>query len=130
MTQPHEHDYPAPRLEPVPTDARGDDVVEGIGTPDAVAAASLARPQETAPGQLVRIRGVEWVRPTDLIARHAGRMAGRGIDVQAELARRARAAAAGGARRVSDRARRLPPLGAFGRSGSEQGAVRDGVGMR
>lgn len=37
-------------------------------------------------------RGVEWVRPSDLIAASSARAAGRGIDFQAELARQARRA--------------------------------------
>ncbi len=37
-------------------------------------------------------RGIAWVRPTDLIASSTARIAGRGINLQAELARRARRA--------------------------------------
>ena len=37
-------------------------------------------------------RGIAWVRPTDLIASGTARIAGRGINVQAELAHRARRA--------------------------------------
>lgn len=37
-------------------------------------------------------RGIEWVRPSDLIAASSARAAGRGIDFQAELARQARRA--------------------------------------
>lgn len=35
-------------------------------------------------------RGIAWVRPTDLIASSTARIAGRGINLQAELAHRAR----------------------------------------
>lgn len=35
-------------------------------------------------------RGIEWVRPTDLIASSSARVAGLGIDFQAELGRQAR----------------------------------------
>lgn len=78
-----------------------------------------------------RGRGVEWVRPTDLIARQSSRLAGHGIDVHTELARRARIAAREGARRLSERARRLPPVSAFGRHGASQtGPERSGVGLR
>ncbi|MDO5671768.1 MAG: hypothetical protein Q4G30_02770 [Actinomycetaceae bacterium] len=37
-------------------------------------------------------RGIAWVRPTDLIASSAARIAGRGINFQTELAHRARRA--------------------------------------
>jgi hypothetical protein len=75
--------------------------------------------------------GVEWVR-----------MAGRGIDFQAELARRARRVpgqayratrdgARSGARFVSERARKLPPVTAFGRGGGERFSwvSRSGIGL-
>ena len=77
-----------------------------------------------------RARGVEWVRPTDLIARHGAALAGRGIDFEVELARRTGTPIATGARRLGERARRLPPLSAFGRGSSGQVAPsRLGVGM-
>lgn len=44
-----------------------------------------------APGRLVG-RGIEWVRPSDLIAASSARVAGRGIDLHTELARRVRRA--------------------------------------
>lgn len=37
-------------------------------------------------------RGIAWVRPSDLIASSTARIAGRGINLQAELAQRARRA--------------------------------------
>lgn len=37
-------------------------------------------------------RGIEWVRPSDLIAASSARVAGRGIDLHTELARRVRRA--------------------------------------
>ena len=37
-----------------------------------------------------KARGVEWVRPSDLLVSRSARLAGRGIDFQAELSRRAR----------------------------------------
>ena len=77
-----------------------------------------------------RGRGGEWVRPTDLIARHSASLSGRGIDFEAELARRARAPIANRMHDLADRARRLPPLSAFGRSGAtHESPVRSGVGM-
>ncbi|MGO2746871.1 hypothetical protein [Microbacterium sp.] len=86
--------------------------------------------------------GVEWVRPSDLLASRMGRVAGQGIDFQAELARRARRAPAqayrgtrgvarSGVRVVSERARKLPPVTAFGRGGRERHSwvSRSGIGL-
>lgn len=88
-----------------------------------VRAATVARHGEKQPPLDVgrRARGVEWVRPTELIARHGAALAGRGIDLEVELARRGRAPMTAGVRHLSDRAHRLPPLSAFGRSSPAQG---------
>lgn len=89
-----------------------------------------------------KVPGVEWVRPTELLASRSGRIAGRGIDFQAELARRARRVPGqtlratrrgveATAAKVSERARRLPPASAFGR-GSDQRfswVSRSGIGL-
>ncbi|MFK4763097.1 hypothetical protein ACI3KS_19400, partial [Microbacterium sp. ZW T5_45] len=83
------------------------------------------------------------VRPTDLLAARTGRVAGQGIDFQAELARRtrrapgqayrgARTVARSGIRVVSERARRLPPVTAFGRGGGSprhSWVSRSGIGL-
>ncbi|CDJ99386.1 conserved hypothetical protein [Microbacterium sp. C448] len=96
---------------------------------------------ETATGR--RRSGVEWVRPSDLLAVRLGRVAGQGIDFQAELARRARlvpgqayrgtrTVARSGVRVVSERARRLPPVTAFGRGGGAERhswVSRFGIGL-
>lgn len=95
----------------------------------------------TATGR--RRSGVEWVRPSDLLAARLGRVAGQGIDFQAELARRARLVpghayrgtrivARSGVRVVSERARRLPPVTAFGRGGGAERhswVSRSGIGL-
>lgn len=105
---------PAPaRLAPEETRERPQPV-EVTSAPEAVRAAQVARDDKQH--ALVRGRGVEWVRPTDLIARHSAHAAGRGLDFQAELARRTRTPIGAGVRRLGDRARRLPPITAFGRS--------------
>ena len=97
-------------------------------TPEAVRAAQVARNDRRR--ALVRGRGVEWVRPTDLMVRHSATAAGRGIDFQTELSRRARAPLGAGMRRLAQRVRRLPPVSAFGRHGASRSApVRPGVGM-
>lgn len=112
------------------TPERDREAVEATGTPDAVEAAQIRHDQGQAPVAGRRARGVEWVRPTDLIARHGATLSGRGIDFEAELVRRARAPIANRFHDLADRARRLPPLSAFGRSNNaSSGAVRSGVGM-
>ena len=109
-----------PRERPEPAEA--------TSTPEAVRAAQVARDDKEH--ALVRGRGVEWVRPTDLIARHSAHAAGRGLDFQAELARRTRTPLGAGVRRLGDRARRLPPISAFGRSTAPASQVsRSGVSM-
>lgn len=75
-----------------------------------------------------RGRGVEWVRPTDLVARSSARVAGAGISFQSELHRRTRAAAQESSRRIAERARRLPPLSAFGRGATRPDAGRSPIG--
>lgn len=89
-----------------------------------------------------RVPGVEWVRPTELLASRSGRIAGLGIDFQAELARRARRVPGQSVRatrrgvtstaaKVSERARRLPPASAFGRGSGERFSwvSRSGIGL-
>jgi hypothetical protein len=79
----------------------------------------------------MRGRGVDWVRPTDLMADHAGSLSRRGIDFAADQSRRFRAPLEAHAQRIAERARRLPSLSAFGRRGAaDQGQSRSGVGMR
>ncbi|MFD6094093.1 hypothetical protein ACFWGN_18425 [Oerskovia sp. NPDC060338] len=119
------------RRQPVPEPEREREPVDPTSTPDAVESAHVRRDDpEHTPLAARRARGVEWVRPTDLIARHTATVAGRGIDFEAELARRARTPITNRMHDLADRARRLPPLSAFGRSGtSGSGPVRSGVGM-
>lgn len=106
--------------------------VAGIdGTPDAIEAASIRHHRGLSiDPAAVRARGVEWVRPTDLMVRGGSRVAGAGIDFQRELARRARAATTDRMHAVCERARRLPPLSAFGRGGTDRSTQRSAVGMR
>jgi hypothetical protein len=104
------------------------DPVEATTTPEAVRAAQVAHDDKQH--AIVRGRGVEWVRPTDLIARHSAHAAGRGLDFHADLARRTRTPIGAGVRRLGDRARRLPPISAFGRSTAPASQVsRSGVSM-
>ncbi|WGP07817.1 hypothetical protein QFE97_08635 [Bacillus subtilis] len=120
-----------PRPKPDRTPAEPTEKTE---TPDAVQAAKVASRggNKENPVQKAgrRVRGVEWVRPTDLLARHGAALAGRGIDFEVELARRTRTTTTTPLRGLGDRARRLPPLSAFGRSQTTQAAPsRPGAGM-
>lgn len=118
---------PADEALSVPRD-RPEPAVEAATTPEAVRAAQVARTEKQH--AVVRGRGVEWVRPTDLMARHSANVAGRGLDFQAELARRTRIPLRVGMQAARDRARRLPPITAFGRRTVTTSApTRPGVGM-
>lgn len=50
-------------------------------------------------------RGLEWVRPSDLIAAHSARLAGRGLNLQTDLAARVRHLP--GSARIGSQQRRL-----------------------
>ena len=95
---------PADEALSVPREHR-DPAVEASTMPEAVRAAQVAR-AEKQHAAVVRGRGVEWVRPTDLMARHSANVAGRGLDFQAELARRTRIPLRVGMQAARDRARR------------------------
>jgi hypothetical protein len=60
--------------------------------------------------------GIVWVRASDLLSTGTGRIAGRGIDLEAGLSRRMRQSPAIARRAIRERAERLPPLTEFGRS--------------
>lgn len=129
----HQHDPRRTVTDPArePTDVPGErpePIEVAATTPEVVRAAQVTRHDKRH--ALVRGRGVEWVRPTDLMVRHSAIVAGRGIDFQAELSRRARAPLGLGMRCLAERVRRLPPVSAFGRHAASQSApVRSGVGM-
>lgn len=120
--------------EPEPPRERNDpnpaETTDAAGTPDAVQDAESRKAVKEKLAQ-VRGRGVDWVRPTDLLAQGGGTLSRRGIDRTTEMNRHVRAPIEKGARWVAERAKRLPPLSAFGRrGGAEQGPRRSGVGMR
>ncbi len=112
--------------------------------------ARRTRPGARAAGAKRPGRGVEWVRPSDLMTHAGGRLAGAGISFEAELARRLRRAPvtavtvsrrtirarqAGRERAGRDTAReradRLPPLSAFGQSRHRpySWVTRSGIGL-
>lgn len=135
MSSEHDHDPRRPGADeraPEPDSAATvAGTVEKTEAPDAVRAARVSRRGPGSPplAQGARARGVEWVRPTDLIARHGAALAGRGIDFEIELARRARTPVTAGARLLGERAHRLPPVSAFGRSPAAPVAASRRVGM-
>ncbi|MFX4288279.1 hypothetical protein ACQ3I4_14630 [Zafaria sp. Z1313] len=103
-------------------------------TPDAIEAEKTRQQAADLAQEQHKARGVDWVRPTDLMARHSAVVAGRGIDFQAELSRRTRTGIATGARAVgagakalAERAKQLPPLSAFGRRTSSREPVTRGA---
>ena len=101
------------------------------GAPDAVKEAELSRWEAKEKLAQVRGRGVDWVRPSDLLAQSGGALSRRGIDFTTRLNERNRAPFEKATRWAAERARRLPPLSAFGRHGNaEQGQRRPGVGTR
>jgi len=75
------------------TDREAMEPAENAGTPEAVKAAKTRhRAEGTKTAQEARrVQGVEWVRPTDLLARQSATVAGRGMglmSVQLTLVRR------------------------------------------
>jgi len=109
-------------------DAGSPGLGEGVdGVPEAVKARTAqvaGRPVGRQVG-----RGVEWVRPTDLMARRGATVAGLGIHFQTALSQKTRHGITVGTRRVGDRAARLAPLSAFGRGRAQSVPGRSAVGM-
>jgi hypothetical protein len=118
-------------LRPVRSDEEVSELARHSDPSRATKTADKQAPEVTA--EKAR-RGVVWVRPSELMTEASARVAGRGIYFHAELARRARRPAvqtvAASRRAISERARRLPPVSAFGRRGqSPSGATRSGIGL-
>jgi|GEM_PF-501132 len=92
---------------------------ETVEAPDAALEAALRERRQPAPSarspMTHRARGIEWVRPSDLVARGTAHLAGKGVDFHAELNRLARQAIGAGMHRAATSARKLPPVTAFGR---------------
>ena len=145
-TDPARHQHERRLNAPEPTkDHSVQEDPEKAGTPEAVQAARVAQRNRSGKATIAdsarRARGVEWVRPADLLARQSATVAGRGIDFEVELARRTRqltghvtrASGRGlgkAAQAVSERARRLPDVSEFGRGSRHQSWVsRSGIGL-
>ena len=71
---------------------------------------------------------VTWIRAVDLLNLGAGRIAGRGIDFQANAVRQVRRAPVTAARAIRARAARLAPLSEFGAVRERPQIGRDGFG--
>ena len=72
--------------------------------------------------------GVTWIRAADLLNLGAGRIAGRGIDFQANAVRQVRRAPVTAARAIRARGARLAPLSEFGAVRERPQIGRDGFG--
>lgn len=133
--------------EDAPEPDASDDRGKVRQVPDAVAAADITKRKNTtaetdeiaeaaeAEGAGIeqkleehRARGIEWVRPTDLISRGSASLAGRGIDLEVEMARKARAPMVDGLKSLGGRARRLSPLSTFGHGARHHAPTRAAVG--
>ncbi|GAA1532548.1 hypothetical protein [Brevibacterium picturae] len=104
---------------------------EDTGAPDAIEHEKTAQRRASLRQrlQVPQGRGVDWVRPTDLVARSSAAMAGRGIALQEHLARKVdRGLVTAGKSVGAFAAKKLPPLKAFGRSHAREPAVRSAVG--
>lgn len=109
--------------EPRPDSAARPDPVEPTeppapappAVPESVEAADIDRDRAIVEPDPERpARGVDWVRPSDLISRAGGALSRKGIDFQAELFQRARTGIGAGTKRTAAYARRLPGLSWFG----------------
>lgn len=136
------------RVEDVPEPEMPEDRSEVRQVPEAIAAADVTKRKDTtvettATDEIAdaaeaaeverkleahRARGIEWVRPTDLIARNTASLAGRGIDMEVEMSRKAREPLVAGLRNLGYRARRLSPLSAFGHGARHHAPTRAAVG--
>lgn len=140
--------YEDARVEDVPEPDMPEDRSEVRQVPEAVAAADVTKRKDTtvetaATDEITdaaeaaeverkleehRARGIEWVRPTDLSARNTASLAGRGIEMEVEMSRKARAPLVDGLRNLGDRAKRLSPLSAFGHGARHHAPTRAAVG--
>ncbi|OYO08844.1 hypothetical protein CGZ94_20340 [Enemella evansiae] len=145
-SNPHEQhgQHDDPRLDAVPEPDQPEQPSQVQQVPEAIEAADVTKRRKTDAAESGateaeaaeieqkleehRARGVEWVRPTDLIARNSAAMAGRGIDLEVELARKARAPMVEGVKNLGERAKRLSPLSAFGHGARHQPPTRAAVG--
>jgi hypothetical protein len=98
------------RLDPVLDDGSGHSPLRRVGNRDVRTNVAMAEERASRPE-------IVWVRASDLLSTGTGRIAGRGIDLEADLSRRMRRSPAIARRAIRERADRLPPLAEFGRPG-------------
>lgn len=114
------------------TDAPTDDVAERIHAALAArnSATEVGPKRSLDPSRPVQRPGIIWVRASELLSSSTGRIAGRGLKLEADLARRLRRAPATTRRAIRERAAKLPPLSEFGRSPEYTQFARPGMGRR
>lgn len=131
-----EHEYEEPRLE-----ARIKDAVEVDRThPVHAEHADLsvlprrskgnALPGSSNMGKPARRPGIVWIRASDLLNPGTGRIVGRGLDFETELARRMRRVPATTRRAIRERTAQRPPLSEFGQQNAHPSVARYGLGRR
>ncbi|WP_454138058.1 hypothetical protein [Microbacterium paulum] len=114
------HETRAERPEPPTTSAP-----EAAGAVERSAFAVHRDPSLNSGASRGRVgRGIEWVRPSDLIASGSARVVGRGLDLQTELARQARRAPGRAIRAGRDGVRAVRERAAS-RPRTERGMVRE-----
>lgn len=130
---PYEQENPGRQDTPSPAERTRPDRAEAQGVPEAIQAADVTRtagPEAAGVDPALRkARGVDWVRASDLMARGSGQVSRLAIDFEANLAHKAQDGLARGVKQLGAKARELPPIAAFGRSTSRDGAGRGPVGM-
>ncbi|SCQ60365.1 Hypothetical protein PFR_JS9-2_601 [Propionibacterium freudenreichii] len=139
MTIDHTNQPVDPGVEPVddlaarvdaevpPPPESAEPVASAEGVPEAIQARATSTAAAQRPGSVGR--GVEWVRPTDLMARHSATLAGRGLTWNTTINQRARDGLDTSARHVGRRAARLAPIAAFGHHRQPVAATRSSAGM-
>ncbi len=99
-----------------------------IDTADESLDTEVAASDVATKSKLMRARGVEWVRPTDLMARHSSALAVRGLDLHTRLDAELRGKVAAARSALGQQARRLSPLSSFGRGARHEAPTRAAVG--
>ena len=99
-----------------------------IDTAEEAADVEAASSDVAEKSKLTRARGVEWVRPTDLMARHSSALAGRGLELHTRFDAELRGKISAARTALGQQARRLSPLSSFGRSARHEAPTRAAVG--
>jgi hypothetical protein len=97
------------RLEPVLEDGSRHSALRRASNGDSRMSVATAENRDPRPE-------IVWVRASDLLRTGTGRIAGRGLDLEADLSRRMRRSPAIARRAIRERVDRLPPLAEFGRA--------------